>query len=82
MVKRMGCAGHAGAVCIIPEIGSSVSAGGARIAMASARGRVALDRVMAAWAADGGTSFHFTIGDEPFKAGFGCSRTSMYEFRL
>ncbi|MER9405578.1 hypothetical protein NKI36_16220 [Mesorhizobium caraganae] len=46
------------------------------------RGRVALDLVMAAWAADGGTSFDFTIGDEPFKAGFGSSRTSMYEFRL
>lgn len=45
-------------------------------------GRVALDRVMAAWAADGGTSFDFTIGDEPFKAGFGCSRSPMYEFRL
>jgi len=45
-------------------------------------GRVALDRVMAAWAVDGGTSFDFTIGDEPFKAGFGCSRSPMYEFRL
>ena len=32
MVKGMGCAGHAGAVCIIPEIGSSVSAGGMRFA--------------------------------------------------
>jgi CelD/BcsL family acetyltransferase involved in cellulose biosynthesis len=45
-------------------------------------GRVALDRVMAAWMNDGGTSFDFTIGDEPFKAGFGCSRTPMHEFRL
>ena len=45
-------------------------------------GRVALDRVMAAWAAGGGTSFDFTIGDEPFKAGFGCSRMTMCEFRL
>lgn len=45
-------------------------------------GRVALDRVMAAWAADGGTMFDFTIGDEAFKAGFGCTRTNMYEFAL
>jgi len=45
-------------------------------------GRVALDRVMAAWAAEGGTMFDFTIGDEAFKAGFGCTRTSMYEFAL
>ncbi len=45
-------------------------------------GRVVLDRVMAAWAADGGTAFDFTIGDEPFKAGFGCTRTTMHEFCL
>ncbi len=45
-------------------------------------GRVALDRVMTAWMIDGGTSFDFTIGDEPFKAAFGCSRSSMHEFRL
>ncbi len=45
-------------------------------------GRVALDRVMAAWMDDGGTSFDFTIGDEPFKAAFGCSRRPMHEFRL
>lgn len=45
-------------------------------------GRVALDRVMAAWAAEGGTAFDFTIGDEPFKADFGCIRTTMHEFRL
>jgi len=32
MVKRMGFADHAGAVCIIPEIGSSVSAAGMRFA--------------------------------------------------
>jgi CelD/BcsL family acetyltransferase involved in cellulose biosynthesis len=37
---------------------------------------------MAAWMTEGGTSFDFTIGDEPFKAAFGCSRTSMHEFRL
>jgi len=37
---------------------------------------------MAAWAAEGGTMFDFTIGDEAFKAGFGCTRTSMYEFAL
>jgi len=45
-------------------------------------GRVALDRVMAAWAARGGEAFDFTIGDEPFKADFGCTRTPMHEFRL
>lgn len=45
-------------------------------------GLLALDCVMAAWAAEGGTAFDFTIGDEPFKTGFGCVRTAMYEFRL
>ncbi|RVC73855.1 GNAT family N-acetyltransferase, partial [Mesorhizobium sp. M4A.F.Ca.ET.022.05.2.1] len=44
-------------------------------------GRLALDRVMAAWAASGGETFDFTIGDEPFKADFGCTRTPMHEFR-
>jgi len=44
-------------------------------------GRLALDRAMAAWAAEGGAAFDFTIGDEPFKAGFGCARTPMYEFQ-
>ncbi|TPM41881.1 GNAT family N-acetyltransferase [Mesorhizobium sp. B2-3-4] len=44
-------------------------------------GRVALDQVMAAWAAEGGKAFDFTIGDEPFKAQFGCVRTAMHEFR-
>ncbi|WP_041164238.1 GNAT family N-acetyltransferase [Mesorhizobium opportunistum] len=44
-------------------------------------GRVALDQVMAAWAAEGGKAFDFTIGDEPFKADFGCTRTTMHEFR-
>jgi CelD/BcsL family acetyltransferase involved in cellulose biosynthesis len=45
-------------------------------------GRLALDHAMTAWAAEGGTEFDFTIGDEPFKAGFGCTRTPMYEFQL
>lgn len=45
-------------------------------------GILILDRAMAAWAAEGGTAFDFTIGDEPFKAGFGCTRASMHEFRL
>lgn len=45
-------------------------------------GRLALDHAMTAWAAEGGASFDFTIGDEPFKADFGCTRTPMYEFRL
>lgn len=45
-------------------------------------GRLALDHAMAAWAAEGGTAFDFTIGDEPFKADFGCERTPMYEFKL
>ncbi|MBM2711598.1 hypothetical protein JQK88_10095 [Mesorhizobium caraganae] len=77
----MGCAGHAGAVCIIPDIGSSLSAGGARIAMASAR--AAASHSTLSWRRGQRTAApDFTIGDEPFKAGFGCSRTSMYEFRL
>lgn len=29
----------------------------------------------------GGKAFDFTIGDEPFKADFGCTRTPMHEFR-
>lgn len=45
-------------------------------------GRLALDHAMAAWAADNGKAFDFTIGDEPFKADFGCTRTIMHEFRL
>lgn len=45
-------------------------------------GFLVLDHVMAEWAADGGTIFDFTIGDERFKADFGCSRTTMHEFRL
>jgi CelD/BcsL family acetyltransferase involved in cellulose biosynthesis len=45
-------------------------------------GLLALDCVMAAWAADGGKTFDFTIGDEPFKSRFGCTRSTMYEFCL
>jgi CelD/BcsL family acetyltransferase involved in cellulose biosynthesis len=45
-------------------------------------GLLVLDQVMAEWASGGGEVFDFTIGDEPFKAGFGCTRTSMHEFRL
>jgi CelD/BcsL family acetyltransferase involved in cellulose biosynthesis len=45
-------------------------------------GLLVLDQVMAEWAAAGGEVFDFTIGDEPFKAGFRCTRTPMHEFRL
>lgn len=45
-------------------------------------GRLALDMAMSAWAAEGGQVFDFTIGDEPFKAGFGCLPTAMHEFCL
>lgn len=45
-------------------------------------GRLALDMAMSAWAAEGGQVFDFTIGDEPFKAGFGCVSAAMHEFRL
>jgi CelD/BcsL family acetyltransferase involved in cellulose biosynthesis len=44
-------------------------------------GRLVLDSVMAAWAADCGKTFDFTIGDEPFKTDFGCTRSTMHEFR-
>lgn len=45
-------------------------------------GRLALDHAMAAWAADNGKAFDFTIGDEPFKADFGGTRAIMHEFQL
>lgn len=45
-------------------------------------GLLALDGVMAAWAAEGGKTFDFTIGDEPFKTRFGCTRSTMHEFHL
>lgn len=41
-------------------------------------GLLIMDLAIEAWAAEGGTVFDFTIGDEPFKAAFGCTRTSMY----
>lgn len=41
-------------------------------------GLVMLDMVMAAWAAEGGAIFDFTVGDEPFKADFGCEAIPMY----
>ena len=44
-------------------------------------GMVALDLVMADWAAGGGTEFDFTIGDEPFKTDFGAMRTPLHALR-
>jgi CelD/BcsL family acetyltransferase involved in cellulose biosynthesis len=41
-------------------------------------GLLMMDRAIESWAADGGDIFDFTIGDEVFKAGFGCRRTPMY----
>jgi hypothetical protein len=41
-------------------------------------GLLMMDRTIAAWSAEGGEVFDFTIGDEPFKAAFGCTRTPMY----
>jgi len=41
-------------------------------------GLTILDMAIAAWAEEGGTVFDFTIGDEAFKAAFGCRRTPMY----
>lgn len=41
-------------------------------------GLAILDLAIAAWAEEGGEVFDFTIGDEAFKAAFGCRRTPMY----
>jgi CelD/BcsL family acetyltransferase involved in cellulose biosynthesis len=41
-------------------------------------GLLIMDLAIEAWAADGGDIFDFTVGDEVFKAGFGCRRTAMY----
>jgi CelD/BcsL family acetyltransferase involved in cellulose biosynthesis len=41
-------------------------------------GLLIMDLAIEAWAASGGEIFDFTIGDEPFKANFGCQRTPMY----
>jgi len=43
-------------------------------------GMLILDLAMADWAATGGKVFDFTIGDEPFKSSFGCTRSPMYIF--
>lgn len=43
-------------------------------------GMLILDLAMADWAATGGKVFDFTIGDEPFKSTFGCTRSPMYIF--
>ena len=43
-------------------------------------GMMILDLAMADWAATGGKVFDFTIGDEPFKSSFGCTRSPMYFF--
>ncbi|WP_162917024.1 GNAT family N-acetyltransferase [Dongia deserti] len=42
-------------------------------------GTIMFDRVMEHWFDGGGQIFDFTIGDEAFKAGFGCSRSPMHE---
>jgi CelD/BcsL family acetyltransferase involved in cellulose biosynthesis len=41
-------------------------------------GLTILDMAIEAWADEGGTVFDFTIGDEAFKAAFGCRRTPIY----
>ncbi len=41
-------------------------------------GLLVMDRTIQAWADEDGEVFDFTIGDEPFKATFGCIRTPMY----
>ncbi|MDA0349072.1 MAG: GNAT family N-acetyltransferase [Verrucomicrobia bacterium] len=43
-------------------------------------GMMVLDLAMADWAATGGKVFDFTIGDEPFKSSFGCTRSPMFTF--
>ena len=43
-------------------------------------GMLILDLAVADWAATGGKVFDFTIGDEPFKSTFGCTRSPMYIF--
>ena len=43
-------------------------------------GAIMFDRVMEHWFDGGGQIFDFTIGDEPFKAGFCCTRSPMHEF--
>lgn len=44
-------------------------------------GLILFDAAMADWAAGGGSIFDFTIGDESYKADFGCRTTPMFEFR-
>lgn len=44
-------------------------------------GLMIMDLAIEAWIAAGGEVFDFTIGDEPFKAAFGCTRTPMYAIR-
>ena len=41
-------------------------------------GLTILDMAISAWADEGGDVFDFTVGDEAFKAAFGCRRTQMY----
>ncbi len=41
-------------------------------------GLMILDMAIEHWIGAGGDVFDFTIGDEPFKAAFGCTRTPMY----
>ncbi|HEY9058712.1 MAG TPA: GNAT family N-acetyltransferase [Aurantimonas sp.] len=42
-------------------------------------GLVMYDMIIERWIQEGGESFDFTIGDEPFKADFGAVPTAMYE---
>lgn len=43
-------------------------------------GILVLDMAMADWAAAGGRVFDFTIGDEPFKRDFHCTRMPLFKF--
>lgn len=42
-------------------------------------GMIMFDRVIEHWFDGGGQIFDFTIGDEAFKTGFGCTRSPMHE---
>mgnify|MGYP000949867055 FL=1 len=44
-------------------------------------GMIMFDDAMRDWFGSGGAVFDFTIGDEAFKAAFGCRRTAMLRFR-
>lgn len=44
-------------------------------------GLILYDGMIADWIAAGGSTFDFTIGDEPFKTDFGTAPTAMFELR-